>query len=60
MAQNLQLSHLNPLDRIMPPKNTYFVISTFPVFFLGNTRSFYKQHFYKQRQVEIGKKLSKS
>ena len=23
------------------------------------TRSFYKQHFYKQRQTEIGKKLSK-
>ena len=24
------------------------------------TRFFYKQHFYKQRQTEIGKKLSKS
>ena len=24
-----------------------------------NTRFFYKQHFYKQRQAEIGKKLSK-
>ena len=23
------------------------------------TRFFYKQHFYKQRQAEIGKKLSK-
>ena len=25
-----------------------------------NTHLFYKQHFYKQRQVEIGKKSSKS
>ena len=25
-----------------------------------NTRFFYKQHFYKQYQTEIGKKLSKS
>ena len=24
------------------------------------TRFFYKQHFYKQRQAEIGKKLSES
>ena len=24
------------------------------------TRFFYKQHFYKQRQAEIGKNLSKS
>ena len=27
---------------------------------LSYTRFFYKQHFYKQRQAEIGKKLSKS
>ena len=25
-----------------------------------NTRFFYKQHFYKQRQTEIGEKSSKS
>ena len=25
-----------------------------------NTRFFYKQHFYKQRQAETGKKLSKA
>ena len=24
------------------------------------TRFFYKQHFYKQRQAELGKKLSKN
>ena len=26
---------------------------------IQNTRFFYKQHFYKQRQAETGKKLSK-
>ena len=26
----------------------------------GQIHAFYKQHFYKQRQAEIGKKLSKS
>ena len=26
----------------------------------ATTRFFYKQHFYKQRQAEIGKKLSKN
>ena len=29
-----------------------------PIF--GNKHFFYKQHFHKQRQAEIGKKLSKS
>ena len=28
-------------------------------YFLWNTRFFYKQHFYKQRQAEICKELSK-
>ena len=28
--------------------------------FNQSTRFFYKQHFYKQRQAEIGRKLSKS
>ena len=26
----------------------------------GNTHFFYKQHFYKQHQAEIAKKISKS
>ena len=28
-------------------------------FYKNNYTLFYKQHFYKQRQAEIGKKLSK-
>ena len=40
-------------------KNNQYQV-TCGIFTSPNTRFFYKQHFYKQRQAEIGKKISKS
>ena len=37
-----------------------YIVVFFVVFFEASTGFFYKQHFYKQSQDEIGNKLSKS
>ena len=52
--------HSGKNTRIWPKKLRLLKISVFSWnIFNENTRFFYKQHFYKQRQSEIGKKSSK-